>query len=161
MQTRKKRFYRWLTFPAAAILDSWFRPKISPEMVSTFLLDILEVSYVPLRCLDTEICFGPKIQYGCRPPSWIRGIRWILFQILKFGNLIYLHTKKEKIAIEMYNLWTILICYGWLYLPAAVHHLGLGDPANSISDSETWRPYLSSCKKEKKTSSKWTIFGQF
>ena len=65
----------------------------------------------------------------------------------------------------MNNLWTVLICYGWLYLPAAIHHLGLGDPANSISDSETWRPYLSSCKKEKKNviemNNLWTVLNSY
>ena len=56
----------------------------------------LEVSHIPLWCLDTDICYGLKIQYGRRSPSWIGGSGKFYFRFWHFGTGSILIQKKKS-----------------------------------------------------------------
>ena len=56
----------------------------------------LEVSHIPLWCLDTDICYGLKIQYGRHSPSWIGGSGEFYFRFWHFGTGSILIQKKRK-----------------------------------------------------------------
>ena len=103
-----------------------FSTKISPQLLATFLIDIVRgITHFPEMFRYWDMLWPQNL---ICPSSAILDweIRQILFQILKLGDLIYPHAKKKKIVIEGNNLWTVLSSYNLLHVVnlSSRRHLG-------------------------------------